>query len=136
MAIIYGTAKEVFGFTTPIGPYKSTDAAPQDVFGCYVTVEWTVGDTYATADDFSLLALETTIQDARRNGKTVILTGVAAAQPGLEATAAVSIGMPTSIASGVILVPLTGGDLVTEHTGAVMGAMNRPMCWFVSFKEV
>ena len=136
MATLNGTIREVFGFTTPLGPYKSGAATPQAVFGCYVTVDFTAGDVYAQADDATIAAVATAIQNARRNGKTVTLLGAAVAAPGLEGTSAFGLGLPTSLATGGIVAPVTGTDLATERSNGAMGAANRPVCIFVCFEEV
>lgn len=135
MAIIYGTIREVHGFCTPEGPVLSGDSPAQPVLGCYVTVDITAGNVYATANDFEIDDVDTAIETARRDGKTVTILGAAIAAPGIEGSTAFGIGMPTSISSGNIVAPMTAADLTTEKTdSSTLGAATRPMTIYVPFK--
>jgi hypothetical protein len=136
MAVINAAVSSVFGFTTPIGPYQSGDSPAQQVLGCFVTANFTAGDSYVQADDAAITSVATAIQNARRNGKTVTVLSAATAAPGLEGTSAFGIGIPTAFTSGTISAPIVGADLATERTAGAMGAANRPVCVFVGFKEV
>lgn len=131
MAVITGTVNNVWGFTVPLGPAKTSDTPPQEVLSCYISASFS--GTYAQADNAQLLLVPDAIESHWRKGKTITLLAAAFAAPGDEAD--VPIGAKTVAFSGsTITLELTGGDLVTEHAGAVLGAMDRDIALFVTFK--
>ncbi len=134
MAITILTPLEVFGFTAPVGPYPSGDAVPQDVLCCFVTASFAPGSAYAQADDASCSGIPALIQASRRNSKTVTLVSAAGAAPGLDG-AAPMIPYGCTVANGVITAALSDSTLVAEHAAANLGPCNRPMTFFVTFKE-
>lgn len=131
MAVVTGTIINVWGFTVPLGPAKTNDSPPQEVISCYVSASFS--GTYAQADNAQLTLVPDAIESHWRKGKTITLLSAAFAAPGDEAD--VPIGAKTVAVSGTsITFELTGGDLTTEHANAALGAMNRDVAFFVSFK--
>lgn len=131
MAVVSGTINNVWGFTVPLGPAKTNETPPQEVISCYVSASFS--GTYAQADNAQLLLVPDAIEAHWRKGKTITLLDAGFAAPGDEAD--VPIGAKTVAVSGsTITMELTGGDLTTEHAGAVLGIMNRDVALFVTFK--
>ena len=129
MAVVSGTIVDAFGVTTPMGPLRDGNATPLEIKDLYFTA--TFAGTYVQGDNAQILLANTVIASHITNGRTFTLVDCAFAQPGLEA--GVVIGAKTIAVSGTtITMELTGADLTTEHAGAVLGTMTRPICFFVS----
>jgi hypothetical protein len=104
----------------------------------------TVTVDYATANDATITAA-TAIQDAKRDGQTVTVLGCTVVKGGVFRLAAtptvdtlVSAGIPSSITSSVITLPLTGEDLTTELTNATVLSTSvwvQPMTFQVMFAQ-
>jgi hypothetical protein len=107
-------------------------------------VLFTISGTYATADGSQILAVDTAIQNSRRNGKTVTLIDAVLYQPAFDAaTAGLLLGAKTIAVSGSnITFHLTEGstpnvlDVSTEFTNSTaIPAMGSPMGFLVTFTE-
>jgi hypothetical protein len=131
MAVITGTINNVWGFSTVLGPTKSSDSPPQEFMTCFVSASFS--GTYAQADNAQLLLVPDAIESRWRKGVTITLLDAGFAAPGDEAD--VPLGANTVAVSGsTITFQLTGGDLVTEHANAALGTMSRDVAFFVAFK--
>lgn len=135
MAVVSGTVKRAYGFTTVRNDQVSTtDTSEYVVWGCFVDVTWPSG-TYAQADDANF-APATVIAATRRNGKTPTILQAAFADAGNENGAIVGAGACT-VTTGTVLCPLLQEDLTTEHAnGAMSATWNRAVTFYVSFKEL
>jgi hypothetical protein len=143
MAAVTGTITSVSGFTTPDGRSATSDSPAQDVLCCDIFVNF--AGTYATfssptTDGFSIAGVTTAIQNARRNGKTVLLVSACGGQPGYDSTTpmgACGCVVPWQGATaGYITGQLTTGTLLAEHGAALLVAGAKPVQIRVTFKEV
>lgn len=96
-----------------------------ELYTCKVDCEFSTVD-YATANDATITAA-TAIQNSKRNGNTVTILGCTVVRGGVYRLAATptvdslcSAGIPSSITSSVITLPLTAEDLTTEMTGSTV----------------
>ena len=70
-----------------------------------------------------------------KNGATIAFVRSAClASPGDEAGTAIGVG-PITVSGTTLSFALTGGDLVTEHAGAVLGTINAPIGIWVTWVE-
>jgi len=130
MAVTPGTITSVGQHRTNAGPVTNASGVP--IFSCVVAA--TFAGTYAQADDATLTAVPTAIQNSRRDGKTVVMVGMTMEQPGLEGTTPIGAGPLFTLSGGVDAVfPLTTGDLSTEHANAALSDFNRPIQFAVTY---
>lgn len=140
MAAVTGTIRSVSGFTTPEGRSQSSDTTPQSVLCCDIFVDF--AGTYATADDATIASVATTIQNTRRNGKTVTIIGAGPGQPGFDGTTPMgAIGVlshtdTSAVTEGTLKCTLSDGTLTAEHGASLLVAGARPVGIRVTFKEV
>lgn len=129
MATLSGSNIQVFGHTTSTGPIY--DSSGKAVWNCFIVCEFT--GTYVQADNAAVAAVTTAIADSLKSGETIALLDAAFSSPGIEGTSTV-IGAKTVAVSGTgLTLELTGADLSTEHAGAVLGAMVRPLCFYATY---
>jgi hypothetical protein len=135
MAVVVGTVQGVHGFTVIRGDQPAlTDTSEYQIVGCFVDVTWPSG-TYAQADDANFAAA-TAIAAARRNGKTPSVLQAAFADCGKENGSLVGADACTNSA-GTVTCALLQEDLSTERAnGAMSSTWQRPVTFFVSFKEL
>jgi hypothetical protein len=132
MATLSATNISVFGHTTVTGP--SYDSSNKAVFGCHFTCEFS--GTYVQADNAAVSALTTAIADGLRTSDTIALLDAAFAAPGIEGSSTV-IGAKTVTVSGSgLTLELTGADLSTEHAGATLSALTKPLAFYVTYTRV
>jgi len=124
MAIIAGTVKRAYNFSSPGGDQEpvSVSSVPTELMQCFLDVVYDVG-TYAQANDATITAA-TVIQNSLRDGKTVTVLGCTCVGVGhayLTATTVYDIGggLPSTITSGVVTHPLTLDDYTTELTNGL-----------------
>jgi hypothetical protein len=142
MTAVAGTVVSVANFRTPAGRAQMVTSAGASISSCDIAVNFT--GTYAaytspTTDGFTIAAVTTAIQNARRNGKTVTLLSACGSAPGLESTTPLGAcacvvpwqGATTDRICGM----LTGGTLAAEH-GAALLAQTGPVFLSVEFSEV
>ena len=131
MATLHGTVNNVWGFTVPLGPAKTSDSPPQEVISCYIGVSFS--GTYNQTDNADVLLVPDAIEARWRKGKTITLLDACFAAPGDEAD--VPIGAKgVAISTTTITMELTGGDLTTEHAATALGAMAQDIALYVTFK--
>ena len=143
MAFVAGTVVSVSNVTTPSGRSATGDTVPQDVFTCFIGVNFVgtyVTYTAPTTDGGLVSVVTTAIQNARRNGKTVTLLSACGAAPGLDLTAQMmAYGCLTpwegSGTVGAISCKLSDATLVAEH-GQTAVTAEQPTFLAVTFKEV
>lgn len=125
MAAVVLTVGQVHGHHTPNGFVK--DSANKQVFSCFIALTAVAG-TYAAADDATASALNTAIQNSRRDGRTATVLQASMAAPGKKADGTViGIGAGT-VAANVYTAPLTQADLTTEHAnGALTDTFLEPI---------
>ncbi len=132
MAVLTGSITGVHGLTEPAGP--AFDAAGDDIYGLYVT--FTISGTYAQGggNQAQLTGVPAATETYMHDGRSPTMISAAFAAPGNEAGVGVIGAGPTITVSGTSLTfPLTGTDLVTEHTGAVLAAVDQIQL-YVTFK--
>lgn len=129
MATLEGTVNSVHGHTTVTGP--AMDSSGNRVFCCFV--DFTISGTYVQADNATLLAVPTAIEDSLRSGETVTLLDAASAMPGLEAGTVIDT-KTVAVSGANITFELTGADLTTEHAAAALGTITKPLALFVKYK--
>lgn len=128
MATLSGTVVAVDEFTTTVGPVKI--GSNKTVYNCKVA--FTITGTYVQAENAQLLAVPTAINAFTRKGDTIVLLDAAFSAPGDEAGTA--IGAKTvAVSTNDITFELTGSDMTTEHAGALLGTITRPITLFVSY---
>lgn len=134
MAVVTGTARSAFGFTSGTGPtLQSTISSDEyETGGCFVTADFTSG-TYASADNAQFDAA-TLIESGKRDGKTVTLMGACFVSAGQENGS--TVGAKTVAVSGDnVTCELTQEDLSTEHAdGAMNATWGKPITFFVSYR--
>lgn len=118
MAAVALTVGQVHGHTTPNGFVK--DSSDRQILMCFVALTAVAG-TYAAADDATASALNTAIQNARRDGRTVTVRQACMAAPGKKADGTVIGLLAATVAANVMTAALTQADLTTEHAN---GALN------------
>jgi hypothetical protein len=129
MATLSGSNIQVFNHTTVTGP--SYDSSNKAVYCCYIVCEFS--GTYVQADNANVLLVTTAIADSLRTGDTIALLDAAFAAPGIEGSSTV-IGAKTVAVSGTgITLELTGADLSTEHAGAALSAMTKPIAFHITY---
>lgn len=129
MATLEGSNISVWGHTPVHGPMY--DSSNKNVYGCWISC--TFSGTYVQADNATILAVPTAIGASLRSGKTITMLDAAFAAPGIEGTAIV-IGAKTVAVSGAnITLELTGGDLSTEHAGAALSELSKPIAFYVAY---
>lgn len=143
MAISTATVKEVYDFQRLDERTYTISAVEYELWTCKVDVTFQTVD-YATAND-ATIAPATAIQDSKRDGKTVTVLSCCGVRGGvfnLAATPTVDTlcyaGLPSSIATGTITLPLTGEDLTTELTnGTVLSTSvwKQPITVQVTFAQ-
>ena len=128
MATLSGTITSVSNFDAPNGPVA--DSSGNQVWNCML--HFTITGTYVQGDNAQLTGVPAAIQARMAWGKTPTLLSVMFAAPGDEAGTA--IGAKTlAISTTTITMELTGGDLSTEHTGAALGTVGKPIALRVCF---
>lgn len=131
MAVLTGTITNAVHHTMPLGPV--TDSSGNEIMCTLITVN--VTGTYVQNDNAQVLLVGTAIENLIRDGKTVgTLLDVSMVAPGDENGTA--IGVKTlAISTQTITFELTGGDLTTEHAGALLGAFMRDIGLMVTYKR-
>lgn len=129
MTIVAGTITSVGNHTTNSGPVVNGSDVP--IMSCVIAA--TFSGTYAQADDATITAIPTAIQNSRRDGKTVAMLGFAFEAPGLEATTPIGAGLPSSLTSTAAVFPLTTSDMSTEHGNAALSTFTRPILFRVTY---
>lgn len=134
MAVVTGTARSAFGFTSGTGPsLQSTISGDEwETGGCFVTADYGAG-TYASAGNAEV-DVATLIENGKRDGKDVTLMGACFVSAGQENGAI--IGAKTVAISGdKITCELTQEDLSTERADGAMSAVwGKPLTFFVSYR--
>lgn len=123
MATLSGTITAVGQHATNAGPVVNGSSVA--VLSCVIAA--TFSGTYVQADDATITAIPTAIAASRRDGKTVSMVGFCFESPGLEGSTVIGAGLPSSLSSTAAVFPLTGSDLSTEHAGATLSTMTRPI---------
>lgn len=131
MATLHGTITGVHGIVTPAGP--AMDSAGNFIEGAYLTVNWS--GTYVQANDADILLVPAAIESFLHDGRTITLLQACFAAPGNEAGTPIGCGACT-ISTTTISTSLTGGDLITEHAGALLGAMTAPVHVYVTYNAI
>lgn len=128
MAVVAGTVQNVHLHETP-GGYRTNGSGLQ-FMTCVVTA--TFAGTYAQSDNAQITGLNTSIQNSRRDGRTVTLVDAMMEHPGDEAGTV--IGAKTvAISTNDLTAELTGSDLSTEHANAALGSFVAPIGFRVSY---
>lgn len=128
MAVVSGTIKNVFGHTQVLGP--TGDSSGNPALCCYVSATFT--GTYAQANDAQILAVDTAIQNSRRDGKTVTLLDACCAAPAVGGSA---MGAKLTAVSGSDLtMTLTKTTLAAEHDDATGVINETPIAFCVFYK--
>lgn len=124
MAAVTGTIVSVGAHRTPIGPV--VDSVNKNILQCEIYC--TFAGTYATSDDGTIAAVNTAIQNSRRDGRTVVVLGACGASAGLESTTPIGIlAAGVSHSAGTLTVQLTDGALTAEHGAALLATFTRPI---------
>ncbi len=130
MAVVSGTITSVGQHSTNAGPVVNGSSVP--VMSCVIAATFT--GTYAQADDATITAIPTAIQNSRRDGKTVVMLGMTMESPGLEGTTPIGAGPLFTLSGGTAAVfPLTTSDMSTEHAGAALSTFTRPILFRVTY---
>lgn len=128
MATLSGTIAAVTLLDMPTGPAK--DSSGNEVWNALVT--FGITGTYVQADNAQLTSVPTAMQNLLKWGKAITLRDVMLAAPGDES--GTPIGVTTlAISTSTITFELTGGDLTTEHAGAALATLNKPIALRVCF---
>jgi hypothetical protein len=135
MAVLDGTIKSVFGFTSPTAQLMTGDTVPQEQRVCFITAEFS--GTYAQGENATITGVDDAIADHGHQGKTVTLIGAMPAGSGLEGTDEYGV-LQTSltVSGGDITCQLSDPTLIAEHDSSALGTSNRPVCVAVSYKVV
>lgn len=101
-------------------------------------VKFTLSGTYAQADNAQLQAVNTAIQNSRRNGRTVTLRNAMAGDPATkDSNPAAFMWLKTvAISTNDITFEVTDGDYSTELGAGAVPAQMRPFELLVGFTEV
>lgn len=129
MATLSGTITSVANFDTPSGPLA--DSSGNQVWNAML--HFTISGTYVQADDAQLTGVPAAIRSRMANGKTPTLLSAMFAAPGDEAGTPIGAGPVITVSGTSLTFPLTGGDLSTEHAGAVLGTLGKPIALRVCF---
>lgn len=128
MAVLSGTIVSVSNPQCPAG--SAFDSSENQVYSCFIG--FTITGTYVQGDNAQLLLVPAAIESAMKWGRSVTLLDAMFAAPGDENGTA--IGAKTvAVSSTTITMELTGGDLTTEHTGAALATVGRPIFLAVTF---
>lgn len=131
MATLSGTIRDVALQQDPLGIKK--DSSGRSVRTALVT--FTITGTYVQADDAQLLLVPTAMKALIKNGATIYaIRSACMCAPGDEAGTPIGVGAVT-VSGTTLSFSLTGGDLVTEHAGAVLGTINAPIGLWVTWVE-
>jgi hypothetical protein len=130
MAVTTGTITGVHGITMPGGPALNSSGVP--VFGAFLT--FTISGTYSQSDQSQLTGVPTAMQGFLHNGKTITLLQACFASPGDEAGTPIGVGQVT-VSGANMTFELTGGDLATQHTAALLGTVGLPIQVYVTYTE-
>ena len=120
------------------GTVHSVHTLKSDMVGPIQLAEvlFTVAGTYAQADNGILAGVAALIQNSRRNGKTVTMTGVAPAQAASTNTAGQYLGLKTvAISTADVTFEITDTHVSTELAAGAMPAQSRPFGIVVAFQE-
>lgn len=122
MATLSGTITSVALIDTPSG--SVIDSSGNLVQNA--VIHFTISGTYVQADDAQLTGVPAAMRTRMAGGKTPTLLSAMFCAPGDEA--GTPIGTTAVTVSGTTLsFGLTGGDLSTEHAGATIGTVGRPI---------
>lgn len=143
MAISTATVLNAYDFQKLSHRTVTISADEYEVWTCKVNCDF-VTVNYATANDATITAA-TVIQNAKRTGETVTIIGCSFVSPGAVALAAtptvatiIGAGVPSSISSSVVTLPLTGEDMSTELTdGTVLSTATsiEPLVFQMTFYQ-
>lgn len=128
MATLTGTIQSVALLDTPNGPVR--DSSNNEVWNA--VIYFTITGTYVQNDNAQLTSVPTTMQTRLGWGRTITLLDAMFAAPGDENGTA--IGCKTvAVSSTSITFELTGADLTTEHAGAALATVGKPIALRVCF---
>jgi hypothetical protein len=132
MATLSGSNIQVFEHSTSTGPMY--DSSSKQIWSCKLTCEFS--GTYVQGDNANVLLVTTAIGDSLKSGDTIALLDASFIQAGIEGTST-AIGAKTVAVSGTgLTLELTGADMSTEHAGAALSTMTRPICFSVTYTRV
>lgn len=129
MAVVSGTVTNVVTLGGFGGSVQTLQVAQ---------VLFTLTGTYAQADNGILSAVNTAIQDSRRNGKTVTLVDAMCGwQARVASDPATYLALKTvAVSTNDITFEVTNNNFSTEYTDATaIPTMSTPFCLLVSFTE-
>lgn len=121
MAVVDGTITGVSLYETPGGPAENGTGV--EVQSCVITA--TFSGTYAS-ENAEILAVPTAIQNSRRDGKTVTLLQAMMEFPGDEAGTVIG-AKSVAVSTADLTMDLTQSNLTSEHAGALLGTMTKPI---------
>ncbi len=128
MATLAGTIVSVSNAQCPAG--SVFDSSKNQVYTVFIG--FTITGTYVQNDNAQLLLVPTAIESAMKWGRSVTMLDAMFAAPGDEN--GTPIGAKTvAVSSTSITFELTGGDLTTEHAGAALATVGRPIFLAVTF---
>ena len=129
MATLSGTITSVALLDAPHGPVK--DSSGNEVWNAVIS--FTITGTYAQADNAQLTGVPAAMQSRMAWGKTPTLLSAMFAAPGDEAGTPIGAGPVITVSGTSLTFQLTGGDLTTEHAGAALGTVGKPIALRVCF---
>ena len=128
MATLSGTITSVALIDTPSG--SVIDSSGNLVQNA--VIHFTISGTYVQADDAQLTGVPAAMRTRMAGGKTPTLLDAMFCAPGDEA--GTPIGCSSVAVSGTTIgFALTGGDLSTEHAGATLGTVGKPIALRVCY---
>jgi len=142
MAISAATVLNAYDFQRLRTQTHTISADEYEVWTCKVDCEW-ITTAYATANDATITPA--TMIQGKKDGATVTVIGCCFVAPGrysLSATPTTYVlagaGIPSTITSSVITLPLTAEDLSTEMTDTTAlntATWQTPMTFQVTFYQ-
>lgn len=123
MATLSGTITSVALIDTPSG--SVIDSSGNLVQNA--VIHFTISGTYVQADDAQLTGVPAAMRTRMAGGKTPTLISAMFAAPGDEAGTPIGAGPTITVSGTTLSFPLTGGDLSTEHAGATLGTVGKPI---------
>lgn len=132
MATLSGSNIQVFEHSTSTGPM--VDSSGKQIWSCKFTCEF--AGTYVQGDNANVLLVTTAIADSLRSGDTIALLDAMFVQAGIEGTNTAIGAKTVAVSSTGITLELTTADMSTEHAGAALGTMVRPLCFAVTYTRI
>lgn len=128
MAVLTGTIQSIANLRTPSGPVR--DSSNNEVWAC--DVYFTISGTYVQSDNAQLTLVPAALRTLLGWGRTITLLQACMSAPGDENGTA--IGCKTvAVSTTTITMELTGADLTTEHAGALLATVGKPIVLNVTF---